>query len=207
MTFAVRALAWPRSRRLQDIESDTRYDTRRRVPEGVLARVSQTTVYDTCWGVLVGHQNPNQSSLWESKIELGEKFFHEVITNPVPLDMNILKNLKRSPLGLDLYLWLVYRRSDSHARYGSRGRSSTGSSARTRPGRALGAPWTASVRSVSASCIRFSARGRTCTIERSRVGWCSRHRRRASRHRNCGSWNSLSASCIPPTVRFVASFL
>ena len=54
-------------------------------------------------------KNPNQSSLWESKIELGEKFFHEVITNPVPLDMNILKNLKRSPLGLDLYLWLVYR--------------------------------------------------------------------------------------------------
>ena len=54
-------------------------------------------------------KHPNQSSLWESKIELGEKFFHEVITNPVPLDMNILKNLKRSPLGLDLYLWLVYR--------------------------------------------------------------------------------------------------
>ena len=40
---------------------------------------------------------------------VGEKFFHEVITNTVPLDMNILKNLKRSPLGLDLYLWLTYR--------------------------------------------------------------------------------------------------
>ena len=52
---------------------------------------------------------PNQSSLWESKIELGEKFFHEVITNPVPLDLNTLKSLKRSPLGLDLYLWLTYR--------------------------------------------------------------------------------------------------
>ena len=47
--------------------------------------------------------------LFESKIELGEKFFQEIIRNPVPLDMNILKALKRSPLGLDLYLWLTYR--------------------------------------------------------------------------------------------------
>ena len=36
------------ARRLQDIESDTGYDTRRRAPEGALARVSQTAVYDTC---------------------------------------------------------------------------------------------------------------------------------------------------------------
>ena len=54
-------------------------------------------------------KHPGQASLWESTIELGEKFFHEVITNPVPLDLHILKKLKRSPLGLDLYLWLTYR--------------------------------------------------------------------------------------------------
>ena len=29
--------------------------------------------------------------------------------HPVPLDMNTLTALKRSPLGLDLYLWLTYR--------------------------------------------------------------------------------------------------
>ena len=28
---------------------------------------------------------------------------------PVPIDMNTLQALKRSSLGLDLYLWLVYR--------------------------------------------------------------------------------------------------
>jgi hypothetical protein len=54
-------------------------------------------------------KRPDQSSLWESRIELGEKFFNEIIRNPVPLDMNVLKALKRSPLGLDLYLWLNYR--------------------------------------------------------------------------------------------------
>ena len=35
------------ARRLQDIESDTGYDTRRRVPEGALDGVSQTAVCDT----------------------------------------------------------------------------------------------------------------------------------------------------------------
>ena len=54
-------------------------------------------------------KRPDEPVLWESKIRLGEEFFNEVIRNPVPLDMNILKALKRSSLGLDLYLWLVYR--------------------------------------------------------------------------------------------------
>ena len=45
----------------------------------------------------------------ESRIYLGEAFFSEIIRHPVPLDMNTLKALKRCSLGLDLYLWLVYR--------------------------------------------------------------------------------------------------
>ena len=49
-------------------------------------------------------RKPDQSSLWDSKIELGEDINH-----PVPIDMNTLTALKRSALGLDLYLWLVYR--------------------------------------------------------------------------------------------------
>ena len=35
--------------------------------------------------------------------------FDEIINHPVPIDMNTLTALKRSSLGLDLYLWLVYR--------------------------------------------------------------------------------------------------
>ena len=54
-------------------------------------------------------RKPDEPTLWESKIELGEKFFNEIIHHPVPIDMNTLTALKRSPLGLDLYLWLVYR--------------------------------------------------------------------------------------------------
>ena len=54
-------------------------------------------------------RKPDQPSLWESKIELGEDLFNEIIRHPVPLDMNTLTALKRCALGLDLYLWLVYR--------------------------------------------------------------------------------------------------
>ena len=54
-------------------------------------------------------RKPDEPVLWESKIELGEKFFNEIISHPVPLDMNILKAMKRSSLGLDLYLWVTYR--------------------------------------------------------------------------------------------------
>ena len=54
-------------------------------------------------------KSPDDRSLWDSKIQLGEDFFNEIISHPVPLDMNTLTALKRSPLGLDLYLWAVYR--------------------------------------------------------------------------------------------------
>ena len=54
-------------------------------------------------------RRPDDPVLWESTIRLGEDFFAEIIACPVPLDMNVLKALKRSSLGLDLYLWLTYR--------------------------------------------------------------------------------------------------
>ena len=56
--------------------------------------------------------NPNNNSAlpgWNSTIVIGEDLFNEIIRHPVPLDMNTLTALKRSTLGLDLYLWLVYR--------------------------------------------------------------------------------------------------
>ena len=54
-------------------------------------------------------KRPGDRTLWESKIQLGEQFFHEIIACPIPLDLHILKAMKRSALGLDLYLWLTYR--------------------------------------------------------------------------------------------------
>ena len=74
-----------------------------RVEATMNAPIARTTEY--WWN----ERQPDARSLWESKIELGADFFNEIIRNPVPLDMHILKSLSRSPLGLDLYLWLTYR--------------------------------------------------------------------------------------------------
>ena len=52
---------------------------------------------------------PEGAVSWQSKIHVSETFFNEIMGHPVPLNMNTLKALKRSSLGLDLYLWLTYR--------------------------------------------------------------------------------------------------
>ncbi len=54
-------------------------------------------------------KNPNQSTLFGSWIELGEKFYQAIISSPVPLDKRALSALKRSPLALDLYAWATYK--------------------------------------------------------------------------------------------------
>ena len=55
------------------------------------------------------YHQPEQDTLWMSRIRLGEDFFNEIVEHPIPLDMNILKKLRRSSLGLDLYMWLSYK--------------------------------------------------------------------------------------------------
>ena len=54
-------------------------------------------------------KRPAAPVLWDSTIRLGEEFFNEIVAHPVPIDLHILKAVKRSALGLDLYLWLTYR--------------------------------------------------------------------------------------------------
>jgi hypothetical protein len=49
-----------------------------------------------------------QANLWESWIELGEKFYEALTLSSVPVDLRALRALKRSPLALDLYAWLTY---------------------------------------------------------------------------------------------------
>ena len=45
-------------------------------------------------------RKPDERTLWENKIRLGEDFFNEIIRHPVPINMNTLHALKRSSLGL-----------------------------------------------------------------------------------------------------------
>ncbi len=54
---------------------------------------------------------PEQITIWQSTILLSERFFDEVINHPIPIHMEALKKLKRSPMALDIYCWLTYRMS------------------------------------------------------------------------------------------------
>ena len=56
-------------------------------------------------------KDPDQKDLWDSTVCLSDDFYLEIINHPVPLDMEILKALKQSPLALDIYSWLTYRTS------------------------------------------------------------------------------------------------
>jgi hypothetical protein len=53
--------------------------------------------------------NPDQISLFESEIVLTEKFYTEITTHSIPLDMRAVTALRQSPLELDIYQWLAYR--------------------------------------------------------------------------------------------------
>ncbi len=56
-------------------------------------------------------KRPEQAALWKSTVTLSERFFDEIVTRPVPLDLTVLKALTRSPLSIDIYIWLTYRMS------------------------------------------------------------------------------------------------
>jgi hypothetical protein len=51
----------------------------------------------------------NQSSLWQSWIELGEDFYNAIVSSAVPVDVRALRAIKNSPLALDLYGWATYK--------------------------------------------------------------------------------------------------
>ena len=52
-----------------------------------------------------------QQSLFKSTVKLSDRFFNEIINHPVPVDMRVLNQLKRSPMALDIYAWLTWRMS------------------------------------------------------------------------------------------------
>ena len=51
----------------------------------------------------------DQDALFQSWVELGEKFFASILAHPVPIDWTTVNKLRRSSLALDLYFWVTYR--------------------------------------------------------------------------------------------------
>jgi hypothetical protein len=49
--------------------------------------------------------------IWRSQIVLSQDFFEEITRSVVPVDLRAIRQLQRSPLAIDLYVWLTYRMS------------------------------------------------------------------------------------------------
>lgn len=47
-----------------------------------------------------------------SYIELTQDFFDSIICRPVPVDWNVIRELRKSPLAHDLYVWLTHKMSN-----------------------------------------------------------------------------------------------
>lgn len=56
-------------------------------------------------------QVEEHAGTWQSTLTLSERFFKEITQSPIPIDIRALKALKRSPMALDLYVWLTFRTS------------------------------------------------------------------------------------------------
>lgn len=48
-------------------------------------------------------KSAEQGELWGSWVEVGEEFYKAVMANPYPLDVRVLRHIKNSALGIDLY--------------------------------------------------------------------------------------------------------
>ena len=97
-------------------------------------------------------RRPDERSLWQSKIKLSEKFFNEIIHNPVPLDMKHPESVEAvAPGPRPVHVAHVPERSASMVRSDCPGRCSTGNLVWIRPRRVTTAPSRISARTASGS--------------------------------------------------------
>jgi len=54
-------------------------------------------------------QTPEQLGIFESRLQLSQTFYDEIISHSIPVDMRVLQALRKSPLALDIYAWTGYR--------------------------------------------------------------------------------------------------
>ena len=76
------------------------------------SRISVADDWDLWWSPrCASDTSAGQVALFQSWVKLSDKFFNQVVDRPVPIDLRAITALKKSPLALDLYVWLTYRMS------------------------------------------------------------------------------------------------
>lgn len=54
-------------------------------------------------------KNPDQTTVTDSYIELTREFYQQIIESPIPIDLDVLKQLNK-PRAIDLYVWLALKK-------------------------------------------------------------------------------------------------
>ena len=75
--------------------------------DGVRARGKHTQIVDD-WDLWFDTRDPNQGSFVESYIKLTPQFFKHVAEAPIPIDLNVLRELNK-PRAMDIYIWLTVK--------------------------------------------------------------------------------------------------
>ena len=75
--------------------------------DGVHAQGSNTQILDG-WNLWFDPRDPNQGSFIESELVLTEKFFNHIAEAPIPIDLNVLRELNK-PRSMDIYIWLTLK--------------------------------------------------------------------------------------------------
>ncbi|QRP99356.1 replication protein (plasmid) [Corynebacterium sp. FDAARGOS 1242] len=74
---------------------------------GVHARGHNTQILED-WNLWFDPRDPNQGSFMESELVLTPQFFRHIAEAPIPIDLNVLRELSK-PRAMDLYIWLTVK--------------------------------------------------------------------------------------------------
>ena len=75
--------------------------------DGIRARGKHTQIVDD-WDLWFDTRDPNQGSFIESYLKLTPQFFKHIAESPIPIDLNVLRELNK-PRAMDLYIWLTVK--------------------------------------------------------------------------------------------------
>ena len=75
--------------------------------DGVHTRGRNTQILED-WNLWFDPRDPNQGSFMESELVLTPQFFKHIAESPIPIDLNVLRELNK-PRAMDLYVWLTVK--------------------------------------------------------------------------------------------------
>ena len=75
--------------------------------DGLRARGRNTQILED-WNLWFDPRDPNQGSFIESELVLTPQFFKHIAESPIPIDLNVLRELNK-PRAMDLYIWLTVK--------------------------------------------------------------------------------------------------